>query len=382
MTVVAIPSSVLEDLKHNEQNFTFVYHGREWRCCREAAGLIAPVLHRLWRDNPSMSTFEIQLDVPILFVGVYFNQLTGRNLVISRGNSAHIRKVAEYLGNDEVIMAVNLVETDRENPEEMLAYVLDHCRRGISVIYDVAHMASRFEHYFALPKFTQLPAEVFQTMLKSNSMRNEYRRLARECFEQAKHKYSTLDQYMTISNPLTRKEEIEINFEMTSELRGIIAYMSALAGKNVIDARALSIDTLYPVKDIKNLVNFVDPNTSLRLLPVDGVNMILYDFRERRISLTGFTIVVGDENVEKHGEGPKQWALLGSNNLLNWSVVYESRGEPELTTRYASKTFTCAKTEYFRFIRYEQISNCAKQAKHANVINLDAIEFYGHCMVL
>lgn len=106
MTVVAIPSSVLEDLKHNEHNFTFVYQGREWRCCREAAGLIAPVLHRLWRDNPSMSIFEIQLDVPILFVGVYFNQLTGRNLVISRGNSAHIRKVAEYLGNAEVILSL------------------------------------------------------------------------------------------------------------------------------------------------------------------------------------------------------------------------------------------------------------------------------------
>lgn len=71
-----------------------------------------------------------------------------------------------------------------------------------------------------------------------------------------------------------------------------------------------------------------------------------------------------------------------SGSILNWSVIYESRGEPDLGTQFAAKTFACAKTDYFRFIRYEQISNYAKKAEHANVINLDAIEFYGHCTVL
>ena len=382
MTCVAIPQSVLEKFKDKEPDFTFTCQGREWRCCRDAARVVAPVLNPRLDADPTFSSFELGLQVPILFLNVFFDQLTGRNLVISRGNAVHFAKVGEALMNKDVLEAVKFVQTDREDPKEMLEYVLDHCRRGISVIYDVGHMASRFEHYFAQEKFQQLPADVFQSMLKSNSMRHEYRRLATECFEHAKQRYSTIDRYVTVSSPLTRTGDFEINFEMTSELRGVIAYLTSLAGRNVIEARAIAIDTLVPAPFIRNIVNFVDPDRSIRLCPVDGANMILYDFQERRLSLTGFTIVVGDDRVSRDGEAPKQWALLGSNNLLNWSVIYESRGEPDLGTQFAAKTFACAKTDYFRFIRYEQISNYAKKAEHANVINLDAIEFYGHCTVL
>jgi hypothetical protein len=382
LTLYALPRRLVEHLSSLPSDFEFQAQGRIWACSREAATVLAPVMRRIWAIDSSISRFDLPDTIELLYLGIFFDMLKGRNLVMSRGNAGSYGKLAHILENEDLQQCTSIIQSDDEVPSAFLDYVLDHTSRGICIDYDADHLATQFEFFYGEASFKKLRGSVFRAMLKSVSLKYQYRRLVSECLQLSQGKFGTIDQYMMVSNPLSRHSDLEVDFDGTNHLQGIIAYMTALSGKHVLDSRAIAIETLYPTKDVRNVVTFGSTLKVLRLTPVDGENMILYDFRERRIALNAVTIQTGDRSGESLKEAPRHWAVLGSEDLLNWMVAYESRGDPHLMESSATKTYRCEKTDYFRFVRFEQISNFSKQHRRVNVINISAIEFFGQCTVL
>jgi hypothetical protein len=49
-------------------------------------------------------------------------------------------------------------------------------------------------------------------------------------------RFSTIDHFMAVSNPLTRTSDLEVEYDGTNPLQGIITYLTALGRKHVLDS--------------------------------------------------------------------------------------------------------------------------------------------------
>ena len=105
----------------------------------------------------------------------------------------------------------------------------------------------------------------------------------------------------------------------------------------------------------------------------DPNSWICFDFKEKRIGLTGYTLKSRPAGPN-YGH-PVQWVVEGSNDGSNWREV-DRRNTQDLNGKSIVKTYSCGsgKDESFRFIRLRQTG---KNAGGNDFLMLSGIEFFG-----
>ena len=358
------------------EDFQFTAPNFNYKCSLKAAIAIAPVIKKLLYENACIDSFEITVSIGRPFLNLFFNTLKGIQIVISRSNSNQYLPLAELLENEDLKQSIRIINDKKISQKEVVSYIINHSKKGLTILHDLRYVAANFRKFYHDPSLSMFSPEILRLISECNKISNENKRLVNMYYKRVTNQTNTLENYFILSSSVTRNTFIELQYDGENDLLGIIANLTALAGKNICIARTIFLEAPIPVKNIQNIVDLKNQTATLRI-PCNSLNYIHYDFRERKISITSITIQVGDNDFE----APNHWALLGSNNLDEWEVIMENRGDKDLRLAFAIKNYSCYESPYYRYIRFVQRTNFSKK-KNKNVINISSIEFFGKLVVI
>ena len=165
---------------------------------------------------------------------------------------------------------------------------------------------------------------------------------------------------------------VECKYLYNNKLNGIISYIQQIT-YDVVDGsndhlRLWSSGSMYehPLRNIirydkKNIENYYAYNTP-------DHNNVYYNFVNRKINITGYTIRVPQIINEYHM--PKTWMIIGSNDEKEWTLIDMKENNNEINNENRCVYFECTNTvEFFKYIRFKKVGL---------PVFLSAIEFFGY----
>jgi hypothetical protein len=173
------------------------------------------------------------------------------------------------------------------------------------------------------------------------------------------------------SLPASRFAGCRFELDPSRPFTGIISHLSSISGGNIHTKGAVMISAssnfrnhCYQVADdgwngfwySDNLAN----------------SWIQFDFRERKISLTNYTIKSGG-NIANH---LFHWSIEGSNNGSSWITVDHRDIEDALGTRKV-KSYACVSSESTSFYRFLRLIQTGLNSSRNNYLMLGNLEFFG-----
>lgn len=377
LTSFGFSPTVLKTINDEAKDFQFISTNFVYKCSIKAAILIAPILNELLKENPNLNCFEIDVPIQKPFLILFFNTLSGNQLMISRKNASLYLPLAEFLHNEEFKRCISMVSNKNIPTSEFISYVLDQSQKGLTILHDLRYISSNFSRFSREPLINSLSSSQLKTVLDAVKISSQNQNHTKEYYKKLKTQKNTLENYFIFSSSVTRNTHIELSYDDENKLSGIIANLTALSGKNIYDNRTIFINTPVPVTNLHNIVDLKNESSTIRIL-CNSTNYIQYDFRERKISLSSLTIQVGNNE----NECPNHWAILGSNDSEDWEVLIETHNDKRLKKEYAIQNYQCPKASYFRYIMFFQKYNFSTRKCNQNVINLSSIEFFGKLTVI
>lgn len=178
-----------------------------------------------------------------------------------------------------------------------------------------------------------------------------------------------------------------IKVEYTNdELNGIITYLKGNEAaeefiKNKIHLKGGG--EIYSSYPIANLIKYDSNNINNHYynknskFPTEKDSWIIFDFGERKINLSSYTIRSNGGSINGHAH-PKTWKILGSNDNEQWETINEQTNNPILNGPNKQHRFECQQTsKYYRYIQYKQEDSWDDDKRYQYVVYLTCIEFFG-----
>ena len=111
--------------------------------------------------------------------------------------------------------------------------------------------------------------------------------------------------------------------------------------------------------------------------PTERDSWIKFDFGERKINLTSYTIRSNSGSTNDYAH-PKTWTISGSDDGEHWEVINEQTNNPALNGPYKQHRFECDnKNKYYRFIQYKQSDSWDTNKNYQYAVYLSCIELFG-----
>lgn len=167
--------------------------------------------------------------------------------------------------------------------------------------------------------------------------------------------------------------QIECNYT-NNELSGIISYLKNKTGSQPILTGGGKTSSKHPITSLiqydREHINDYYFNY-YNIVASCNDNWIEFDFRERRVKVTSYTI-----RTSSYSFHPRSWAIVGSNGNDGWPIIDEQEENSVLNGECKQHRFKCKnESKYYRRIRYIQ-KNCWGSNKPFNIY-LTCIEFFG-----
>ena len=195
--------------------------------------------------------------------------------------------------------------------------------------------------------------------------------------------------YLKILKKETKKtkekvKKIESTIEYNgNELKGIFDFLKRTYGENLENNGILKIsgggdkDGSYPLTNlIKSDSDQYYYNYHNRKAN-EGEGWIEFDFCERKINLSSYTIRTNNNN--ENWNHPKSWQICGSNDKEKWDIIDQQTENSILRGFGKQHRFECSKKDnnYYRYIKYIQDDNWNSNRQKKFNIYLTCIEFFG-----
>jgi hypothetical protein len=169
-----------------------------------------------------------------------------------------------------------------------------------------------------------------------------------------------------------------INVEYESNIsEGLFATMTQCDGTNPLDSGIVRINVptrndpfmkksaIMGREKEQNFYNYA------MTFPKVRQNWVEFDFCNRRVQLTAYSIRGGDRYVMK------SWDIIGSNDHKIWTLINLVRNADSGNMK-EGRTFVCPRnTAPFRYIRYVQHANGERDDNCQYFIQIAAMEFFG-----
>jgi hypothetical protein len=160
--------------------------------------------------------------------------------------------------------------------------------------------------------------------------------------------------------------------ESSRPFEGIISYLTRESGGNVHTQGIVSITAssnyssqCYQVADYDWSSYWISADTQH--------SWIKFDFKNRKISLTDYSIKSGGQTSHLL----VNWSIDGSNDDETWMTL-DRRNTQDLNERYAVKSYRCESSpssgSFFRFIRLTQVGPNSSNQHYLLIAN---VEFFG-----
>lgn len=191
-------------------------------------------------------------------------------------------------------------------------------------------------------------------------------------------KVTNYDRY----NDSDRIKTIEYDNNINHRFNGIIYYLGNGNPKSVVDNHTIEVTSSSvlsdnPNHDAKNVVNFSQDELSF-LSNDKPDSWLLYDFKDRKVKPTHYSIKSHGFGEGKGCYHPQTWRIEGSNDLNDWKILDSRNKDKSLDNKSVSNTFEIQnhldKNDYFRYIRIRQTG---VNTFHDNNFGFAALEYFG-----
>lgn len=103
---------------------------------------------------------------------------------------------------------------------------------------------------------------------------------------------------------------------------------------------------------------------------------IQFDFGEKRINLTSYTIRSNGVPSNTHAH-PKSWKISGSNDGEHWELINKQINNQDLNGIYKQHRFECENNNFYRFIQYKQDDSWDSNQNFRYTIYISCFELFG-----
>ena len=184
---------------------------------------------------------------------------------------------------------------------------------------------------------------------------------------------------------------IDCEYKEGEDLNGIISYLIREEGREILSNGTLTLTggtdpKLNPYHPITNITEYDEKindyfyNFHSTLIPSEESNFIDFDFGQRKIKISSYTIR-SNKNPENGRYHPKTWKICGSNDKENWDIIDQQVDCNELNGPYKQHHFVCDqvknKYRYIRYIQEDSFDSARTRSNFKYIIYLTCIEFFG-----
>lgn len=177
------------------------------------------------------------------------------------------------------------------------------------------------------------------------------------------------------SKKSSKKEEIikEFKHQGADKYDGICNYLTEKTGSNIHTNGTINITS----NNIQSVANCVDYKHRFNgLLSRKGNTYICFDFKNRRVKLTGYSILsFGNDSGSSQ---PKNWVIEVSKNMNDWIEIDRHENDPSLNRSAYLAYFNVQKKNdnFYQYIRIRQTGPTWDKQQH-NSFGFNAIDFFG-----
>lgn len=179
----------------------------------------------------------------------------------------------------------------------------------------------------------------------------------------------------------TAKKAKPLSFLYTAgrHLEGIIHYLTNKTGGDVCANGTINIEgssNQNGGKDAKHLCDFSNLGRSSMWSPDNEQNAnILFDFKDRRIKLTYYSL---QTPIQRTSDYPRYWKVECSNDLVSWKIVDTQNDVESMNSNNVCNTFRCKnqQKDFFRYIKITSTGPCWSN-KDRYYFDISAVEFFG-----
>ena len=352
----------------------------------------------LFKDPKLLEKYVIASQVMVEVLDSFFSHLFGTERASLGNKSGDLKTLLECLGCG----CQTCDETDKE-VEELCVKVQD-LERQVSALQRQLQMQGEVSHLAASLE-GRLDKVVREVDSRISAVSDDVAHLKREVSDRA-----SLEDMKSISNEISRLKEDERSLGdrisgvekkateaervlmsevqgekslgeiktlhelmptvRTDPLNGIIAQLTRECGGNVHDKGLVEVtsSSCVPGTAAANVVE-LETNSCLRT-EASGPRWICYDFKERRVAPTSYSI------RSEGGAHPRSWVFEVSNDSSNWEVVDRRLTDKRLKDGHLPHNFVIStrKSGSFRFVRFRQYG---KNSFDQDFLYLTALEIFG-----
>ena len=323
----------------------------------------------------------------------YFENLTSENVIdrlnfmTEKSSNFHTN---DYLDLDKFIsyIATHFNEISKEKMKSIDIYFIEKVLESeslkiededslLSFILDLYNFDNKYSVLFQYVVFQNVTEETLEKFI--NQFNIEYinksiwasicqRLLPSKEVQVSDSRYSTNKSMKSI---------IEFKIKKGSEMKGIINFLTEKTGGNIHNNKTIEITASSTTSNSpENTVDF--QNSNCFYSKSEPNSFICYDFKERQIQLTNYSI--RRHHYFQNGCNLKSWIIEGSNDGSKWTKIDEHSNDSSLNGSQNSPdqniaTFSVLQSNsFYRFIRLRQTG---QSWRNDNNICIEAVEMYG-----
>lgn len=166
------------------------------------------------------------------------------------------------------------------------------------------------------------------------------------------------------------------------QFEGIISHLSKECGGNVHDKKVVEItaSSIYKDEYLAKNVSYFNDNNHLFFSDNKENSWLLYDFKNRKVRPTGYTIRSRPRN--KESSHPRSWIVEGSNDKVRWKTLDSQKDVDCLCGENLSCTFKIQENlksdEFFQYLRIRQTG---KNSRGNDYFGFEALEYFGSIII-
>lgn len=420
--------NILEIIQQsNNDNFTFIINGEEYKTTRVIANLLSPKIFKSQLVDSTINTFTINTN-HIGNFSLFFELLNFQPINIMLKELNFVAEVSNKLGNE----SIELYEKEKMptiSIENVFALVKEHEQYGnfyykrlvneIDFIsrnffqtnesqrremmdYNVSTLCSIFENknlnlesedqllkfineaYTRDPKysilydvvqFSNVSSELMEEFIKIFDMNDLSTRIWNSLCSRLREEihYNEAD---GVERCNSNKSFVKtFSSSNNSEFNGIINYLVKSSKENIDKEIIIKSSSVNSTNEFHQPINVVLYDNDYYYYSQNlQKSWISFDFRNRRIVPTEYTIKSGP--WKENGHHLKNWVLEGSVDNESWKIIDEEKDSSFLNGKHLYHTFKIENncSDKFRFIR---IHSTGLNWNNNNYLSLDSFEIFG-----
>jgi hypothetical protein len=402
-----------------DNDFTFIVDDQHYECPRFIAGFLSPKICELQSNDPTVQEFMIETKDPHSYFKTFLSLGMGARVKISSLNLKFFQTLCRELRNGELLNALaEFFESDVNCDNVLNRLQFQHeingswdrerefcsshffeletrrlCELGFEVIEPIISnprlKLKDEDSLYEMIKFQMKEDSRYSTLfeyvqfehLSQNSMisfvdliSNSFDCFSFEIWSALSHRLK-LPVISTVQNDRIGKlvNKIHCPFSQNCPFVGIISYLTRTCGGNIEDHKIIALNSSgigNPTNcPRRNLVDFENRNGFITSLEANA--WISYDFKDRRVNLTHYSI---RSRRDYNGYHLRSWALDGSMDGQSWTELDVQMNNTTLNSPGAFASFSISQSSAFRLIRLRQLS---KNSSNYLSLMINSMEFFG-----